>query len=150
MCTTFMRNSKNRLSDTKNLFDFPKFLSLLMAKNHDFESIITSQCQFINPFNTANFWVAPRFMAKIGSFWAFKCHNFGFAFATDLYELSFFSIFYCASSEIKGNIRTYFLLFAHSAFWNKGNNDFLSSTHVNHPFSFAFLCYINIKSLLLT
>ena len=72
-----------------------------MAKNHDFVSLITCQCQFIKPFNIAIFWVTLRFMAKIGSFSAFKYHNFGFAFATDFYELSFFSIFYCASSEIK-------------------------------------------------
>lgn len=82
-------------------FWFSQSVIVAMAKNHDFDSMIISQCQFINHFNNANFWVTLCFMEKMGSFWALKCHNFSFACATDSYELSFFSIFYCASSEIK-------------------------------------------------
>ena len=39
--------------------------------------------------------------------------------------------------SVKGNIRTYLLLFAHSAFWNKRNNDLLSFAHSH----FSLFCF---------
>ena len=55
---------KKSVERRQKSFWFSKIVIIAMAKNHDFDSIITSQCKFINLFNTANFWVALRFMAK--------------------------------------------------------------------------------------
>ena len=86
----------------------------------------------------------------IGSFSAneegdFECHaqnSFGRT-STKVYvksigESYFFGVFQTfLCSEVKDNIRTYFLLFAHSAFLNKRNNNFLSFAHGTHANSFV-------------
>ena len=43
-----------------------------------------------------------------------------------LYLREFLETYDDKSNHFKGNIRTYLLLFAYSAFWNKRNNNFLS------------------------